>query len=141
MPTITLSATPKGNGFQATVTFPGDSVSISSAETYLTIAEALTAAALKLLDMPERLEAMDRPEPWQLGKSRPTAHLRAGNPPIRDDGPLEGKVFPLVGAAVADTPLSAGKSRQRPFWSERTDRLRRDGLKVGGEASGARHGD
>ena len=29
----------------------------------LTIAEALTAAALKLLDMPERLEAMDRPEP------------------------------------------------------------------------------
>jgi len=63
MPTITLSATPKRNGFQATVTFPGDGVSISSAETYPTIAEALTAAALKLLDMPERLEAMDRPEP------------------------------------------------------------------------------
>ena len=62
MPTITLSATPKGNGFQATVIFPGDGVSISSAETYPTIAEALTAAALKLLDMPERLEAMDRPE-------------------------------------------------------------------------------
>jgi hypothetical protein len=61
MPTITLSATPKGNGFQTTVTFPGDGVSISSA--YPTIAEALTAAALKLLDMPERLEAMDRPEP------------------------------------------------------------------------------
>lgn len=63
MPTITLSATPKGNGFQATVIFPDDGVSISSAETYPTIAEALTAAALKLLDMPERLEAMDRPEP------------------------------------------------------------------------------
>ncbi len=62
MPTITL-ATPKANGFQATVTFPGDGVSINSAETYPTIAEALTAAALKLLDMPERLEAMDRPEP------------------------------------------------------------------------------
>jgi hypothetical protein len=62
MPTITLSATPKGNGFQATVTFPSDGVSISSAETYPTTAEALTAAALKLLDMPERLEAMDRPE-------------------------------------------------------------------------------
>ncbi|MCQ9156882.1 hypothetical protein [Acidomonas methanolica] len=63
MPTITLSTTPKGNGFQATVIFPGDGVSISSAETYPTIAEALTAAALKLLDMPERLEAMDRLEP------------------------------------------------------------------------------
>ena len=63
MPTITLSATPKGNGFQATVTFPGDGVSISSAETYPTIAEALTAAALKLLDTPERLEAMDCLEP------------------------------------------------------------------------------
>lgn len=63
MPTITLSATPKGNGYQATVTFPDGGVSISSAETYPTIAEALTAAALKLLDMPERLQAMDRPEP------------------------------------------------------------------------------
>lgn len=63
MPTITLSATPKGNGYQATVTFPHDGVSISSAETYPTIAEALTAAALKLLDMPERLAAMDRSEP------------------------------------------------------------------------------
>ena len=58
MPTITLSATPKGNGYQATVTF-SDGVSISSAETYPTIAEAMTAAALKLLDMPERLEALD----------------------------------------------------------------------------------
>lgn len=61
MTTITLSATPKGNGYQATVTFSGG-VSISSAETYPTIAEAMTAAALKLLDMPERLEALDRPE-------------------------------------------------------------------------------
>ena len=58
MPTITLSATPKGNGYQATVTF-SDGVSISSAESYPTIAEAMTAAALKLLDMPERLEALD----------------------------------------------------------------------------------
>jgi hypothetical protein len=33
---------------------------MSSAETYPTIAEAMTAAALKLLDMPERLEALDR---------------------------------------------------------------------------------
>ena len=58
VPTITLSATPKGNGYQATVTFP-DGVSMSSAETYPTIAEAMTAAALKLLDTPERLEALD----------------------------------------------------------------------------------
>jgi len=61
MPTITLSATPKYNGYQATVTFP-DGVSMSSAETYPTIREAMTAAAMKLLDMPERLGALDRPE-------------------------------------------------------------------------------
>jgi hypothetical protein len=61
MPAIQLSATPKGNGYQATVIFP-DGVSSSSAETYPTMAEAITAAAIKLLDMPERLEALDRPE-------------------------------------------------------------------------------
>jgi len=54
-----LSATPKGNGFQATVSYDGW-VSISSAETYPTMAEAISAAAIKMLDMPERLEAMDR---------------------------------------------------------------------------------
>jgi hypothetical protein len=59
MPTIQLSATPKGNGYQATVTVP-DAVSISSEETYPTIAEALAAAAIKLLDMPERLATLDR---------------------------------------------------------------------------------
>lgn len=58
MTTVTLSATPKGNGYQATVTF-ADGVSMSSAETYPSIAEAMTAAARKLLDMPERLEALD----------------------------------------------------------------------------------
>lgn len=62
MATITLSTTPKGNGYQATVTLP-DGVSMSSAETYPTIAEAMTAAARKLLDMPKRLEALDRSEP------------------------------------------------------------------------------
>jgi hypothetical protein len=56
---VTLSATPKGNGFQATVVFPGG-VSINSAETYPTIAEAISAAAVKLLDMPDRLEELDR---------------------------------------------------------------------------------
>lgn len=59
VPIITLSATPKGNGYQATVGFP-DGVSISSAETYPTITEAMTAAALKLLEMTERLEALDK---------------------------------------------------------------------------------
>jgi len=61
MTEITLSADPRGNGYQATVTFPGG-VSISSAETYPTIAEAMTAAALKLLEMPDRLEALDKTE-------------------------------------------------------------------------------
>jgi hypothetical protein len=61
MTEITLSATPKGNGYQATVAF-SHGVSISSAETYPSIADAMTAAALKLLDMPERLEALDRSE-------------------------------------------------------------------------------
>ncbi len=51
----------QGKGYQATVTF-SDGVSISSAETYPTIAEAMTAAALKLLDMPERLETLDHSE-------------------------------------------------------------------------------
>lgn len=58
-PAVTLSATPKGNGYQATITFSGG-VSMSSAETYPTISEAMTAAARKLLDMPERLTALDR---------------------------------------------------------------------------------
>lgn len=61
LPTITLSATPKGNGYQATIEF-SDGVSISSAETYPTIAEAITAAATKLTSMPERLEALDKSE-------------------------------------------------------------------------------
>jgi hypothetical protein len=61
MPTITLSVTPMGNGYQATVTLP-DGISISSAETYPSIAEAMTVAAMKLLNMPERLEALDRLE-------------------------------------------------------------------------------
>ena len=61
MSSVTLSATPKGNGFQATVTY-SNGVGISSAETYPTQAEAITAAALKLLDMPARLEEFDANE-------------------------------------------------------------------------------
>lgn len=59
MPIVQLSATSQGNGYQATVTFP-DGVSMSSEETYPTIAEAIAAAARKLLDMPERLAGLDR---------------------------------------------------------------------------------
>jgi len=59
MSAIQLSATPKGNGYQATVTFP-DGVSMSSAETYPTIAEAIAAAARKPLDMPDRLNALGK---------------------------------------------------------------------------------
>lgn len=62
MTEIRLSAEPKGNGYQATVYFP-NGVSISSAETYPTISEAISAAALKLLEMTDRLEALDRTEP------------------------------------------------------------------------------
>jgi hypothetical protein len=59
MASVTLSATPKGNRFQATVSYDGW-VLINSEETYPTMAEAISAAAIKMLDMPERLEAMDR---------------------------------------------------------------------------------
>lgn len=59
MPTIQLSATPKDNGYQATVTFP-DGVSVSSEETYPTITKAVAAAAMELLDMPERLATLDQ---------------------------------------------------------------------------------
>lgn len=62
MSQVTLSATPKGNGFQATVSFDG-AVTMSSAETYASISEAITAAAVKLLDMPERVVALDRDHP------------------------------------------------------------------------------
>jgi len=62
MTTLTLSATPKGNGYQATVTFP-DGVSISSAESYPSVGEAITAAALKVLEMPVRLEALEAQDP------------------------------------------------------------------------------
>jgi hypothetical protein len=59
MTTVTLSTTLMGNGFQATIDF-SDGVTISSAESYPTIGEAVAAAALKLLDMPHRSAAMNR---------------------------------------------------------------------------------
>ncbi len=59
MTAITLSTIPKGNYYQATITF-SDGVSVSSAETYPSIGEAVAAAAMKLLDMPRRLADLDR---------------------------------------------------------------------------------
>jgi hypothetical protein len=59
MSTVTLSARPNGNGYQAEIAY-SSGVSMSSAETYPTIVEAMTAAAMKLLNMPERLDAMDK---------------------------------------------------------------------------------
>lgn len=59
MTTVTLSATPNGNGFQATVAF-SHGLAMSSAVTFPTRSEAFTAAALKLLDMPERIDRFDQ---------------------------------------------------------------------------------
>ncbi len=58
MTNITLSASPKGNGYQATIAF-SDGVSINSAEVFPSLGEA-TAAAMKPLDMPGRLTDLDR---------------------------------------------------------------------------------
>jgi len=46
MSQVTLSATPKGNGFQATVSFDGF-VSVSSAEIYPSISEAINRGRSK----------------------------------------------------------------------------------------------
>ncbi len=59
MTNITLSASPKGNGYQATIAF-SDGVSINSAEAFPSICEAIAAAATKLLEMPDRLANLDR---------------------------------------------------------------------------------
>lgn len=60
MSSVTLSATPMGNCFQATITY-SNGCGISSAQSYPTKAEALSAAAMKLLEMPDRLERFDAP--------------------------------------------------------------------------------
>ncbi|MDR7103973.1 hypothetical protein [Croceicoccus sp. BE223] len=52
-----MTATPKGNGFQATITF-SNGVAISSAEAFPSEAEAMLAAAQKLLEMPERIQRL-----------------------------------------------------------------------------------
>lgn len=62
---VRLSATPKGNGFQATIALP-DGVSIGSAESFATEAEAIVAAAEKLLQMPDRLTRLRELEAGSL---------------------------------------------------------------------------
>ncbi|WP_191555615.1 hypothetical protein [Brevundimonas aurantiaca] len=59
---VRLSATPMGNGYQATITFP-NGVAISSGEAFPSVSEAITAAAIKLLGLPERIEAIDAEPP------------------------------------------------------------------------------
>lgn len=61
MALITLSAAPTGNGYQGTITYSYD-VSVSSAEKFPTLVEAISAAAIKMFEMPERLEEIDRSE-------------------------------------------------------------------------------
>lgn len=60
MSKATLSATTQGNAYNATISYDDGGVKITSAETYPTIEEAITAAAIKLLNMPERLKRMDQ---------------------------------------------------------------------------------
>jgi len=57
---VRLSATPKGNGFQATITYP-DGTSMSSAEAFPTQSEAILMAATKLLTMKHRLRPDETP--------------------------------------------------------------------------------
>ncbi len=57
---VQLSATPKGNGFQATITYP-DGTSMSSAEAFPTQSEAIMMAATKLLTMQHRLRPDEAP--------------------------------------------------------------------------------
>ena len=62
MASVTLSTSPKGNGFHATIAY-SSGVSISSAEAFPSEAEAIAAAAMKMFAMPERLRRLDDIEP------------------------------------------------------------------------------
>jgi hypothetical protein len=61
MAQITLSAAPRGSDYQQAIIYCYG-VSKSSAGQSPTLAEAISAAAIKLLEMPERLEEFDRSE-------------------------------------------------------------------------------
>jgi hypothetical protein len=51
-----------------------------------------------------------------------------------------GKAFPCGRAKVSTDPFKRGFPPQRPQESESADGIRRDGLKAGREAAGARRG-
>lgn len=59
MAKIALISAPTGNGHQGTIPCSRD-VSVSSAETLPTLVEAISAAAIKMFEMPERVEEIDR---------------------------------------------------------------------------------
>ena len=52
-----LPAPSQGNGYQAIFTFHDD-LSMSSAENYSSMADTIIEVAVKLLDMPKRLETL-----------------------------------------------------------------------------------
>jgi len=56
---ITLSAAPRGSDYQQAISY-SYGVSICSAQTFPTLMEAISAAAIKMFEMPERLEEIDR---------------------------------------------------------------------------------
>lgn len=62
MTSVTLSALHSGDGFQAKVSY-SSGVSMASAETWPSEAEALAAAACKMLAMPERLRRLAGSKP------------------------------------------------------------------------------
>jgi hypothetical protein len=61
MARIALSSAPTGNGYQGTIAF-SRAVSISSAETFPTLVEAITGAAIKVLELPGQTQKIDRSE-------------------------------------------------------------------------------
>lgn len=61
MSSVTLSASPRNCGFEARIT-NSSGVAISYAEAFPSESEAISAAALKLLEMPHRLERSSKPD-------------------------------------------------------------------------------
>jgi hypothetical protein len=121
MTTITLSTTPRGNGYRATVTFP-DGFSMNSAETYSTIAEAMAAAALKVLDVPERLESLDCRFPPTTGPA-----ARVFPPRIDPCSNLSPSATGGIGVIVTELLRIIRRSRYRQQFSIR-EIARRTGL-------------
>lgn len=82
---LQLGATPKGNGFQALITYP-DGVSVSSAEAFPSAENAILMTVGKLLAMPERLEKANDPTLFPA-KSVPICQFRASRSCAQSDAP------------------------------------------------------